>query len=56
MPPQAAVLAGALAWNYQRSRSGKVTLSQFARRHPAAFVVGWGVLTGWLVPHIVLEG
>lgn len=55
MPPQAAVLAGAIVWNIQRGRAGKVTLSQFSRRHKVAFVVGWGVLTGWLVPHI-LEG
>jgi len=53
MPPQGAVLAAALAWNYQRSRHGKVTLSQFARRHPVVFVVGWAGLTGWLVPHIL---
>lgn len=53
MPPQAAVLAGALVWNYRRSKVGKVTLSQFSRRHKAVFIVGWAGLTYWLVPHIL---
>lgn len=53
MPPQAAVLGAALAWNYQRSRCGKGTLSQFARSHPAVFVIGWAGLNVWLIPHIL---
>jgi len=47
------MLAGALAWNYSRSRRGKITLSQFSRRHKAEFVIGWAVLTYWIVPHIL---
>jgi hypothetical protein len=53
VPPQGVALAGALVWNYSRSRRGKVTLSQFSRRHRAAFVVGWSALTLWIVPHIL---
>ena len=53
MPPQALVIAGALGWNYQRSRVGQSTISMFARRHPAAFVLGWAGLNVWLVPHIL---
>ena len=55
MPPQALALGAVLGWNYQRSRTGKVTLSQFSRRHKAAFVVGWVGLNLWLVPHICKE-
>ena len=53
MPPQAAVLGAALAWNYQRSCVGKGTLSQFAREHPSVFIVGWAGLNAWLIPHIL---
>ena len=53
MPPQALALGAVLGWNYQRSRTGKVTLSQFARHHPVVFVIGWAGLTGWLVPHVL---
>ena len=53
MPPQALALGAVLGWNYRRSRTGKVTLSQFARKHPAAFVIGWAGLNVWLVPHIL---
>ena len=53
MPPQAFALGGALVWNFSRSRNGKVTLSQFTRRHKVAFVVGWVGLNVWLVPHIL---
>jgi hypothetical protein len=51
MPPQGVALAGALVWNYTRSRRGKVTLSQVARRHKVVSVAGWAVLTAWLIPH-----
>jgi hypothetical protein len=56
MPPQGVALAGALVWNYSRSKRGKVTLSQATRRHKVAFVIGWSALSLWILPHIVLEG
>jgi len=52
VPPQGAVLAAALAWNYQRSRTGKPTISQTARRHPiasAALLLGFNA---YIWPHI----
>jgi len=59
MPPQGAVLAGALAgtlgWNYRRSLRGQTTISMLLREHPAAFLVGWAGLTLWLVPHILTD-
>jgi len=59
MPPQGAVLAGALAgtlgWNYRRSRVGKTTISMLLRRHPDAFVIGWAGLSLWLIPHIIAD-
>ena len=55
MPPQAAVLGAALAWNYQRSRAGKTTISQLARRHPIVTAVVLIAGNGWLVPHLYLR-
>jgi len=59
MPPQGAVLAGALAgtlgWNYRRSLRGQTTISMLLREHPVAFLVGWVGLTLWLVPHILTD-
>jgi hypothetical protein len=55
MPPQGAVLAGALVWNYTRSKRGKTTISMLARRHP---IVSGGMLVGfnaWIVPHLYLK-
>ena len=53
MPPQALALGAVLGWNFQRSRVGKSTISQFSRRHKAAFIVSWAALNLWLVPHII---
>jgi hypothetical protein len=55
MPPQGVALAGALVWNYSRSKRGKVTLSQATRRHKVVFVVGWSLLSAWIVPHILTD-
>ena len=52
MPPQALALGAVLGWNYQRSRVGKVTISQFARRHPLVTAVVLVAGNGWLVPHL----
>jgi len=52
MPPQAYALGAVLGWNYQRSRTGKPTISQTARRHPlvsATVLVGFNV---WIWPHL----
>jgi len=53
MPPQGAVLAGALVWNFQRSLVGKTTISMLLRRHPVAFALGLAAVNAWLVPHIL---
>lgn len=50
-PPQAFVLGAAIAWNVHRSRTGKQTISQWVRRHKVLGVVGWLILTAWIVPH-----
>jgi len=55
MPPQGAVLAGALVWNFQRSRVGKTTISMFARRHPLATAVVLVVGNAWIWPHLYLK-
>ena len=55
MPPQALALGAVLGWNYQRSRTGKVTISQFARLHPIATAVVLIGGNGWLVPHLYLK-
>jgi hypothetical protein len=52
MPPQAYLVLGGLAWNYQRSRVGKPTISMFCRRHPAAFAVAASAVNAWIWPHI----
>ena len=52
MPPQALALGAVLGWNFQRSRTGKVTISMFARRHPIGTAVVLVVGNGWLVPHL----
>jgi len=52
MPPQGVALAGALVWNYSRSKRGKVTISMFLRRHPAATAVGLVVGNAWIIPHL----
>jgi hypothetical protein len=54
-PPQAALLAASLAWNYQRSKRNRPTISQFTRRHPVVFVLGWTALNAWLPDHILKE-
>ena len=51
MPPQALALGAVLGWNYQRSRVGKVTISQVARRHPIVTAVVLIGGNGFLVPH-----
>jgi len=55
MPPQGAVLAGALVWNFQRSRVGKTTISMFARRHPLVTAVVLVVGNTWIWPHLYLK-
>lgn len=50
-PPQAALIGVALAWNYQRSRVGKRTISMWARRHKRVAVPAVVVGSAWLVPH-----
>ena len=55
MPPQAALVLGGLGWNYQRSRAGKTTISQLARRHPIVTSVMLIAGNGWLVPHLYLR-
>jgi hypothetical protein len=59
MPPQGAVLAGALAgtlsWNYRRSLAGKVTISMFLAEHKVIAAAGWLALNAWLIPHIALK-
>ena len=46
-------LLGTLGWNYLRHRHGRSTLCSSGRKTiPAwAFCLGWGILTGWLIPH-----
>ena len=51
-PPQTALIGAGLAWNYQRSRVGKTTISQYSRSHRGGFLISWAALT-WLVPHIL---
>lgn len=48
-------LLATLAWNYSRHRRGLSTLCAATRRHigPRTFVVGWGVLTVYIVHHIL---
>ena len=49
-----------LGLNYARHRGGRSTLCSVTRRHVPvettegrlAVVVAWGVLTGWLIPHL----
>jgi hypothetical protein len=59
MPPQAAVLGGALAgvlsWNYQRHLVGKKTISKWCREHPIATGLVLLGANGIFVPHIYLE-
>jgi hypothetical protein len=53
-------LMGTLGLNYARHRRGRSTLCSVTRRHVPvqrpegrlAVVVAWGVLTGWLIPHL----
>jgi hypothetical protein len=52
MPPQAYLVAAGLAWNWQRSRVGKSTISMFCRRHRCATVAVVGAALGWFLPHI----
>lgn len=51
MPPQGVVLAAALGWNWQRSLTGKTTISQLARRHRREAIAIWLGLTVWVIPH-----
>jgi len=51
-PPQAYLVLGGLAWNYQRSLVGKPTISMFCRRHPAAFAVAASAFNAWIWPHV----
>ncbi len=46
-------LLGALGLDYWEHRHGRPTICSTARRHigPAAFLLGWCFLSGWLVPH-----
>jgi hypothetical protein len=48
-------LAAALGIDYWQHKRHKPTLCSTARRFlpPLAFVVSWGVLTGWLVDHYI---
>jgi len=50
-PPQAALIGAGLAWNYTRSRHGKRTISQWARKHRTVAVPAVVVGACWLVPH-----
>jgi hypothetical protein len=52
MPVWVALL-GALGWNYARHRRGKSTLCSSTRHvvPDLGFCAGWGVLTGWMIPH-----
>jgi hypothetical protein len=52
MPPQGAVLAGALVWNFQRSLVGKTTISMLARRHPLVSAVALVGFNAWIWPHL----
>jgi hypothetical protein len=52
LPPQAYLVAAGLAWNWQRSRVGKPTISMFCRRHRRATVAVVGGALGWFLPHI----
>lgn len=51
MPPQGYVVLGGLGWNYIASRTGKPTISMFARRHKVIAVVIWCGATVWILPH-----
>lgn len=46
-------LTATLGWNYARHRRGRSTLCSSSRPviPRPVFVFGWGVLTGWLLPH-----
>jgi hypothetical protein len=46
-------LSGTLGLNYWRHRKGRSTLCSSARPVISAekFIFGWGVLTGWIIPH-----
>ena len=46
-------LLGTLGLNYWQHKHGKPTICSTGRRFipPAAFLLGWCFLTGWLVPH-----
>jgi hypothetical protein len=50
-PPQAALIAAALFWNYARSRNDRRTISQYARHHKKVAVPALIVGAAWLVPH-----
>lgn len=49
------LLVAALWWNYVRHRRGGSTMCSATRRRvkPVVFVLGWCVLTVWLLPHYV---
>ena len=49
-----ALLLGLIAYNYRRHLNGRHTLCSTARRLLPFWLIafGWGVLTGWLMPHI----
>lgn len=54
--PALLLLVGALGLNYYRHRRGCSTICSTCRRRigPRAFLLGWAVLTAWLVPHYCL--
>jgi len=59
MPPQGAVLAGALAgtlgWNYRRGRRGQTTISMKLREHPLATAAALAAFNAWIVPHLYVK-
>ena len=55
MPPQGALLAAALGWNYQRSRVGKKTVSMWGREHPVVTGLALVAFNAWIWPHLYKE-
>jgi hypothetical protein len=52
MPPQGVALAGALVWNYSRSKRGKVTISMKLREHPELTAVALLGFNVYIWPHL----